>query len=175
MSATLFKNARIVMADEVVHGCVQVVDGRIVTIDPGTPAMTEGIDLQGDYLMPGFVEMHTDNFERHLMPRPKVQWAEMPALLAHDAEVAAAALRGRGYRLAVDDLGAGGLDGGQGLGLAPAHRATRGMAALAQPHRHRYRTPHRGQCRQWRHRAPLRRDALVHQSGRRRRDVRTRL
>lgn len=105
MSATLFKNARIVMADEVVHGCVQVVDGRIVTIDPGTPAMTEGIDLQGDYLMPGFVEIHTDNFERHLMPRPKVQWAEMPALLAHDAEVAAA-----GITTVFDALGVGDAD-----------------------------------------------------------------
>lgn len=55
--------------------------------------------------MPGFVEMHTDNFERHLMPRPKVQWTEMPALLAHDAEVAAA-----GITTVFDALGVGDAD-----------------------------------------------------------------
>jgi alpha-D-ribose 1-methylphosphonate 5-triphosphate diphosphatase len=49
--------------------------------------------------------MHTDNFERHLMPRPKVQWAEMPALLAHDAEVAAA-----GITTVFDALGVGDAD-----------------------------------------------------------------
>jgi alpha-D-ribose 1-methylphosphonate 5-triphosphate diphosphatase len=105
MSPTLFKNARIVLADEVVHGCLQVLNGRIAAIDPGTSAVDYGIDLQGDYLMPGFVEMHTDNYERHLMPRPKVQWAEMPALLAHDAEVAAA-----GITTVFDALGVGDAD-----------------------------------------------------------------
>jgi alpha-D-ribose 1-methylphosphonate 5-triphosphate diphosphatase len=105
MSQILFKNARVVLADEVVQGCVQVVDGRITAIDSRTPTVTDGIDLEGDYLMPGFVEMHTDNFERHLMPRPKVQWAEMPALLAHDAEVAAA-----GITTVFDALGVGDAD-----------------------------------------------------------------
>jgi len=105
MSQILFKNARVVLADEVVQGCVQVVDGRITAIDSRTPTVTGGIDLEGDYLMPGFVEMHTDNFERHLMPRPKVQWAEMPALLAHDAEVAAA-----GITTVFDALGVGDAD-----------------------------------------------------------------
>jgi alpha-D-ribose 1-methylphosphonate 5-triphosphate diphosphatase len=49
--------------------------------------------------------MHTDNFERHLMPRPKVHWAELPALLAHDAEVAAA-----GITTVFDALGVGEAD-----------------------------------------------------------------
>jgi alpha-D-ribose 1-methylphosphonate 5-triphosphate diphosphatase len=60
------------------------------------------IDLQGDYLLPGLVEIHTDNFERHLMPRPKVQWAELPALLSHDAEIAAS-----GITTVFDALGVG--------------------------------------------------------------------
>jgi alpha-D-ribose 1-methylphosphonate 5-triphosphate diphosphatase PhnM len=61
--------------------------------------------LEGDYLLPGLVEMHTDNFERHLMPRPKVHWAELPALLAHDAEIAAA-----GITTVFDALGVGEAD-----------------------------------------------------------------
>ncbi|MDH4377117.1 MAG: alpha-D-ribose 1-methylphosphonate 5-triphosphate diphosphatase [Ramlibacter sp.] len=105
MSQTVFKNARVVLADEVVRGSVQVKDGRIASVDVGSTSVKECIDLNGDFLMPGFVEMHTDNFERHLMPRPKVQWAEMPALLAHDAEVAAA-----GITTVFDALGVGDAD-----------------------------------------------------------------
>ena len=101
-----FLNGRLVLADEVVAGSVRVDDGRISAIDSGAGAVhSSGHDLEGDYLMPGFVEIHTDNFERHLMPRPKVQWAETPALLAHDAEVAAA-----GITTVFDALGVGDPD-----------------------------------------------------------------
>ena len=34
------------------------------------------IDLEGDYLVPGLVELHTDNMEKHFAPRPGVQVAE---------------------------------------------------------------------------------------------------
>ena len=105
LATAIFKNARLVLPTEVVQGSVQVKDGRIHSVDQGTASGVEGWDLEGDYLMPGFVEMHTDNFERHLMPRPKVQWAEMPALMAHDAEVAAA-----GITTVFDALGVGDAD-----------------------------------------------------------------
>jgi len=105
MSTPVFKNAQLVLPHEVVLGSVSVAHGLISSVDQGPATHAEGWDLQGDYLMPGFVEMHTDNFERHLMPRPKVQWAEMPALLAHDAEVAAA-----GITTVFDALGVGDAD-----------------------------------------------------------------
>ncbi len=101
----VLNNARIVMADELIRGSVQVVGGRIQSVDAGHTSVMEGIDFEGDYLLPGLVEMHTDNFERHLMPRPKVQWAELPALLAHDAEIAAA-----GITTVFDALGVGEAD-----------------------------------------------------------------
>lgn len=105
MNAPVFTNARLVLADEVVHGTLAVQDGRIAGLDAGASAALQGIDLGGDYLLPGLVEVHTDNFERHLMPRPNVQWAEMPALLAHDAEIAAA-----GITTVLDALGVGEAD-----------------------------------------------------------------
>lgn len=105
MTPTLFSNARIVLADEVVHGSLQVEQGLVQSIDAGHTAVAGAFDLEGDYLIPGLVEIHTDNFERHLMPRPKVQWAEAPALLAHDAEVAAA-----GITTVFDALGVGDAD-----------------------------------------------------------------
>jgi alpha-D-ribose 1-methylphosphonate 5-triphosphate diphosphatase len=105
MSAGMvFSNARMVLPDEVISGALSVAGGRIAAIDNG-PTAEGTIDLDGDYLLPGLVEIHTDNFERHLMPRPKVQWGALPALLAHDAEVAAA-----GITTVFDALGVGEAD-----------------------------------------------------------------
>jgi alpha-D-ribose 1-methylphosphonate 5-triphosphate diphosphatase len=104
----IFKNARMVLPTEVVYGSLSSVDGRIDAFDCGSNGVNgtgATVDLEGDYLLPGLVEMHTDNFERHLMPRPKVHWAEMPALLAHDAEIAAA-----GITTVFDALGVGEAD-----------------------------------------------------------------
>lgn len=102
---TVFKNARLVLPGEVLLGTLATADGRIAAIDSGSSAAPQALDLEGDYLLPGLVEMHTDNFERHLMPRPKVHWAELPALLAHDAEIAAA-----GITTVFDALGVGEAD-----------------------------------------------------------------
>jgi alpha-D-ribose 1-methylphosphonate 5-triphosphate diphosphatase len=101
----VFRNARLVLADEVVHGSVAVTDGHIAAVGSNGSALSVGLDLEGDYLLPGLVELHTDNFERHLMPRPKVFWPALPALLAHDAECAAA-----GITTVYDALGVGDTD-----------------------------------------------------------------
>ncbi len=98
-------NAHLVLADEVVTGSLQVQDGEIAAIYHGSCAPAGAIDLEGDFLLPGLVEIHTDNLERHLMPRPQVRWAELPALLAHDAEIVAA-----GITTVFDALGVGEID-----------------------------------------------------------------
>jgi alpha-D-ribose 1-methylphosphonate 5-triphosphate diphosphatase len=105
MSNVVFHNARVVLPDAVQRGSVSVQNGRIHDLGGPATAARGSVDLEGDYLMPGFVEMHTDNLERHLMPRPKVHWAEMPALVAHDAEVVAA-----GITTVFDALGVGDAD-----------------------------------------------------------------
>lgn len=85
-------NARIVTADAVFMGTVQVRGGRIADIDAGTTGLSSVIDLQGDYLLPGLVDVHTDNLERHLQPRPGVVWPSAGALIAHDRQIAAAGI-----------------------------------------------------------------------------------
>ena len=111
----VFKSARLVLGGEVVQGTLAVAGGSIVALDAGGTSVPEAADLEGDFLLPGLVELHTDNFERHLMPRPKVRWPALPALLAHDAEVAAA-----GITTVYDALGVGDADEealrGQGWG-----------------------------------------------------------
>ncbi len=101
----LLKSAKLVLADEVVQGALAVAGGRIVAIDHGGSSALKAGDLDGDLLIPGLIELHTDNFERHLMPRPKVRWPELPALMGHDAEVAAA-----GITTVYDALGVGDSD-----------------------------------------------------------------
>lgn len=101
----VFTNAHLVLQEEVVHGSLISQDGLIQRIDQGQTSVPHAIDLEGDYLLPGLVEVHTDNFERHMMPRPKVRWDDAPAVLAHDAEVAAA-----GITTVLDALGVGEAD-----------------------------------------------------------------
>ena len=86
-----FLNARLVLHDEIVKGSIQCKGGTIASIDSGNH--TVGEDLGNDYLVPGFIELHTDNFERHVIPRPFVQWPNpLAAALSHDAEIAAAGI-----------------------------------------------------------------------------------
>ncbi|MBD1549545.1 alpha-D-ribose 1-methylphosphonate 5-triphosphate diphosphatase [Roseibium aggregatum] len=85
-AAAVFKNARVVLAEEVVTGHIAVSAGRIVAIDTGAVPQG-GIDLDGDYLLPGLVDIHTDHFEKHLYPRAHVRWDPVRAALAHDAQI----------------------------------------------------------------------------------------
>lgn len=76
------------LPDRVVHGGLVVENGVIVAITEGDTVPVGAIDCEGDYVIPGLVELHTDNLERHIEPRPEVDWPHMPALIAHDAELA---------------------------------------------------------------------------------------
>ena len=83
---TVLTNARIVTADTVIHGHLVLHGERIAEIGEG-PART-GQDMDGDTLIPGLVELHTDHIEGHFMPRPKVLWNKMAAIQAHDTQIA---------------------------------------------------------------------------------------
>ncbi|MDV3252717.1 alpha-D-ribose 1-methylphosphonate 5-triphosphate diphosphatase [Devosia sp. BK] len=86
MSELVIKNARLVLADSVVSGSIQVRDGVITDIATGRAQ--QGEDFEGDYLIPGIVELHTDHLETHYRPRPGVFWDPLAALHAHDVQIA---------------------------------------------------------------------------------------
>lgn len=88
----VIENARLVLADEVIHGHLVIRGERIAVIDTGGSGVAGADNVDGDYLVPGLVELHTDNVERHLIPRPGVVWPTLPAVLAHDAAVASAGI-----------------------------------------------------------------------------------
>ncbi len=81
-------NAHIVLPDRVMRGRVEIDNGTIAAIVEGDKVPAGAVDFRGDYLLPGLVELHTDNLERHMQPRPKVHWPHDAAILAHDGEVA---------------------------------------------------------------------------------------
>lgn len=88
----IFSNARLVLNDRVATGTLAIADGRIVRVD-NTPAAPAGaLDLDGDFLMPGLVDLHSDNVENHYQPRPQVYWDPVSAVVNHDGEVASSGI-----------------------------------------------------------------------------------
>jgi alpha-D-ribose 1-methylphosphonate 5-triphosphate diphosphatase len=92
MKELVLDNAVLVLADRVAPGHVVVRDGAIAAVGRGRAGTSGATDLEGDYLLPGLVELHTDNLERHVAPRPGVRWPIDAAVLGHDAQVAAAGI-----------------------------------------------------------------------------------
>ena len=106
MIETLFTNARILLPDEIVEGTVIVRDGKVFEVVQGKVAASAE-DMDSDYLIPGLVELHTDHLESHYLPRPGVAWPAIPAVMAHDAQIAAA-----GITTVFDALRAGAFEPG---------------------------------------------------------------
>jgi alpha-D-ribose 1-methylphosphonate 5-triphosphate diphosphatase len=85
---TVIGNARIVLADRVIeHGWVAFADGKVAEIGEGdAPWVRE--DAGGDLVMPGLIELHTDHLEAHYIPRPKVYWNPLAAVISYDGQLA---------------------------------------------------------------------------------------
>ena len=139
VAGLLLANARIVLADEVIPcGSVAVADGRIVAIGEGGDAARGNFDqiedLAGDLLLPGLVELHTDHIEAHYVPRPKVYWDPVAAVVSYDGQLATS-----GITTVLDSLrvwreeGAEDVDGQAGI-LADAIATARDAELLRIEH-----------------------------------------
>src|SRR5471032_2623525 len=113
LTEQILSNAQIVTADRVFIGTVVLRDGLIADVQEGRSQLPQAQDLNGDYLLPGLVELHTDNLEKHLTPRPGADWPALPAVLAHDAQLAAAGITTVFDALALGDVKPGGVRAGQ--------------------------------------------------------------
>ncbi|MDY7564273.1 alpha-D-ribose 1-methylphosphonate 5-triphosphate diphosphatase [Pseudomonas sp. RTC3] len=92
LTEQILSNAQLVTADQVFNGTVVLRNGLIVEVDEGRSRLPQAHDLQGDYLLPGLIELHTDNLEKHMTPRPGVDWPSTSAVLSHDAQIVAAGI-----------------------------------------------------------------------------------
>lgn len=102
------RNARLVLEDAVVEGSLTIADDRIVAIGDDEVGGRVEIDFEGDYLLPGLIDLHTDNMEHHFQPRPGVRWpSTLSAVLAHDWQ-----MLGAGVTTVLDALSLGDYDSG---------------------------------------------------------------
>ena len=107
MTTLIIRNATIVATEECFIGTVLIEDGVIRRVDRGDTGVPAAQDWDGDWLMPGLVELHTDNLEKHLVPRPGVLWNAHSAMTVHDAQCAAA-----GITTVLDSVVIGDMDQG---------------------------------------------------------------
>jgi alpha-D-ribose 1-methylphosphonate 5-triphosphate diphosphatase len=131
---TVLGNARIVLADRVIErGWIAFADGRIAEHGEGdAPGGSE--DAGGDLVLPGLIELHTDHLEAHYVPRPKVYWDPIAAVVSYDGQLATS-----GITTVLDSLrvwredGAEDVDGRAGV-LAAAITAARDANLLRSDH-----------------------------------------
>ena len=102
-------NASLVLQDRVMTGAITIEAGMITEITEGDHVPTGAKDCAGDLVLPGLMELHTDNVERHIEPRPAVDWPHLPALIAHDAELAST-----GITTVFDAMRVGSIHSGKG-------------------------------------------------------------
>src|SRR3954453_18883510 len=102
---TILTNARIVLADEVIDGTVVLEGTTIRDVQPGRSNNPAAADLDGDVLMPGVVDVHTDNLERQVQPRSNARWPSRSAMITHDAQCAVSGVTTVLDALCLGDLG----------------------------------------------------------------------
>ncbi|MEN8710483.1 MAG: alpha-D-ribose 1-methylphosphonate 5-triphosphate diphosphatase [Paracoccaceae bacterium] len=88
MTSLILNNAKLILEAEIIEGHIVAKDGVITEIGHGPTQVAGAHECDSAYVCPGLIELHTDNLERHIEPRPETHWPEQAAILAHDAELA---------------------------------------------------------------------------------------
>jgi alpha-D-ribose 1-methylphosphonate 5-triphosphate diphosphatase len=102
---TVLTNVILVLPDATLHGTVVLRGGDIVELQSGRSEASGALDMDGDYVVPGIVDLHTDNLERQVQPRSLARWPSRSAMVAHDAQCAGAGVTTVFDALCLGDLG----------------------------------------------------------------------
>ena len=102
---TILTNAILVLPEATLHGTLVMRGGASSMCSRTAPRALAARDLDGDYLIPGIVDTHTDNLERQVQPRSLARWPSRSAMVAHDAQCAAAGVTTVFDALCLGDLG----------------------------------------------------------------------
>jgi len=104
----IINNVKLILENEVVAGSLACENGIITAFSHTPSQLPSAIDGEGGWLMPGMVELHTDNLDKFFTPRPKVDWPAHSAMSGHDALIIAS-----GITTVLDAIGVGDVrDGG---------------------------------------------------------------
>ncbi|WP_192458255.1 alpha-D-ribose 1-methylphosphonate 5-triphosphate diphosphatase [Musicola keenii] len=104
----IINNVRLVLDNEVVTGSLECHQGMIRTLADTPSRLPQALDGEGGWLLPGLVELHTDNLDKFFMPRPKVDWPAHSAMSSHDALIVASGITTVLDAVAVGDVRDGG-------------------------------------------------------------------
>ncbi|WP_138466908.1 alpha-D-ribose 1-methylphosphonate 5-triphosphate diphosphatase [Poseidonocella sp. HB161398] len=88
MTDLILSNARLPLGGRMAEGHLVLRHGLLHAVETGPAGVAGAVDCEGDIVAPGLIELHTDNLERHIAPRPGVDWPHHAAVMAHDAELA---------------------------------------------------------------------------------------
>jgi alpha-D-ribose 1-methylphosphonate 5-triphosphate diphosphatase len=102
---TILTNAILVLPDATLNGTLVIRGEHIAEVQPNRSSALSAHDLDGDYLLAGIVDTHTDNLERQVQPRSLARWPSRSAMVAHDAQCAAAGVTTVFDALCLGDLG----------------------------------------------------------------------
>lgn len=104
----IINNVNLVLAEETIKGSLEVKDGIIASFTDNPSQLPQALDAEGGWLMPGFIELHTDNLDKFFTPRPKVDWPAHSAMSSHDALMVASGITTVLDAVAVGDVRDGG-------------------------------------------------------------------
>jgi alpha-D-ribose 1-methylphosphonate 5-triphosphate diphosphatase len=101
----IFTGGHIVLPDQTIQGSLWVSGHHIRSVDGGSSHVGQAVDLDGDLLIPGIIDLHTDNLERQVLPRATARWPSRSAMIAHDTQCAGAGVTTVFDSFCVGDLG----------------------------------------------------------------------
>lgn len=104
----IINNVNLVLAHETVKGSIEITEGIISSFTDTASQLPQAVNAEGAWLMPGFVELHTDNLDKFFTPRPKVDWPAHSAMSSHDALMVASGITTVLDAVAVGDVRDGG-------------------------------------------------------------------
>jgi len=104
----IINNVKLILENDVVQGSLEVQDGAIRAFAESQSRLPEAMDGEGGWLLPGLIELHTDNLDKFFTPRPKVDWPAHSAMSSHDALMVASGITTVLDAVAIGDVRDGG-------------------------------------------------------------------
>ncbi|HGY1465096.1 MULTISPECIES: alpha-D-ribose 1-methylphosphonate 5-triphosphate diphosphatase [Klebsiella] len=104
----IINNVKLVLEDETIDGSLEVQEGRIYAFAESQSRLPGALDGEGGWLLPGLIELHTDNLDKFFTPRPKVDWPAHSAMSSHDALMVASGITTVLDAVAIGDVRDGG-------------------------------------------------------------------
>ncbi|ENR0238832.1 alpha-D-ribose 1-methylphosphonate 5-triphosphate diphosphatase [Klebsiella aerogenes] len=104
----IINNVKLVLEDETINGSLEVQEGRIYAFAESQSRLPGALNGEGGWLLPGLIELHTDNLDKFFTPRPKVDWPAHSAMSSHDALMVASGITTVLDAVAIGDVRDGG-------------------------------------------------------------------